>query len=194
MPSDIVMTPGNKAPGRYRKTTLSVALVALIAAGGSALDISRQFLGEKENTRLKAYRDGVGIWTICTGLTTIDGSRVKPSDELTPAQCDRYDREHQAGALKQMERKVSPIVWATLSEPAKAGITSFCITNIGPAKCDTSSFLRLLNAGHRNEACAAITLWIFDQKKDCRKAGSNCQGQPIRRMQEDELCLMEDAP
>jgi lysozyme len=188
---DIKMTPGNRNPGRYRKTTLSLAMVALITAGASAPQLSRQFLGEKENTRLTAYPDGEGIWTICTGLTTIDGIRVKKDDQLTPAQCQFYDEEHQSGALKQMQKKVRPEIWAQLSEPAKTGISSFCITNIGPGKCGGSTFLRMLNSGaSRNDYCAQITNWIRDRGRDCRATGSNCQGQPIRRMQEDELCLI----
>jgi GH24 family phage-related lysozyme (muramidase) len=61
----------------------------------------------------------------------------------------------------------------------------------GAARFAQTSAVRELKAGHRNEGCAAITLWIRDRGRDCRKAGSNCQGQPIRRMQEDELCLVE---
>lgn len=194
MASDVQMTPGNRDPGRYRKSKLSAAVLSLVMAGASAPAIYQQFLGEKENTRLVAYADGENIFTICTGLTRIDGIRVKQGDRLTKEQCAFYDAEHQAGALKRMEQLVRPEVWATVSEPAKAGMASFCITNIGESKCKASSFLRELNAGHRNEACAAITLWIRDRGRDCRKAGSNCQGQPIRRMQEDELCLTGDAP
>lgn len=184
------MTPGDRTPGRYSgKSKLSAAILALVVAGASAPQIYQQFLGEKENTRLVAYPDGEGIWTICTGLTRIDGVKVKQGDRLTKEQCAFHDGEHQAGALKRMEQLVRPEVWATVSEPAKAGMASFCITNIGEGQCKPSTFLRELNAGHRNEACAAITLWIKDRGRDCRKAGSNCQGQPIRRMQEDELCL-----
>jgi lysozyme len=189
----IDMQPGNRDPGRYRKSKLSAAVLALVMAGAGAPAIYQQFLAEKENTRLVAYPDGEGIWTICTGLTRIDGIKVKQGDRLTKEQCAFYDAEHQSGALKRMEQLVNPEVWRTVSEPAKAGMASFCITNIGEVKCKASSFLRELNLGHRNAACAAITLWIFDRKRDCRLAGSNCQGQPIRRMQEDELCLMGDA-
>jgi lysozyme len=71
---DIIMTPGNRAPGRYRKTTLSVALVTLIAAGASSTDILDQFLNEKEGTRLTAYKDGKGLWTVCRGLTHVGAS------------------------------------------------------------------------------------------------------------------------
>lgn len=189
---DIKMTPGDRAPGRYRKTTLSVAITAMILAGASARDLYSQFLDEKEGNRLNSYQDGVGIWTICRGLTRIDGHKVTANMTLTPAQCDFYNAEHLDVALGQMQKLVRPEVWATLSEPAKAGMSSFCVTNIGPAKCKASTFMSLLNSGaSRNGYCAQITNWIRDSGKDCRVTGSNCQGQPIRRMQEDELCLVQ---
>lgn len=188
MPSDVVMTPGNKAPGRYRKTTLSVALVTLISAGASAPTLYNQFLGEKEGTRFVAYQDGVGIWTICKGLTRINGQPVYKGMRLRSDECDKYDAEVQGKSLARLDT----LVHVPLSEPAKAGIASFCLHNIGEGKCKDSTFLRLLNSGpaYRNDACAQITLWIHDQGKDCRKAGSGCTGQPGRRMSEDELCLI----
>jgi lysozyme len=189
MPRDIQMTPGNKDPLRYRKTTLSVAMVALIAAGASAPQLFGQFLDEKEGNRLVSYQDGVGIWTICRGLTRIDGRKVLANMRLTEEQCKFYNEEHSEEAMGEMAKRVKR--WPELSEPAKAGIASFCWTNIGWEKCKASTFMRLLEGGApANEYCAQITNWIRDAGRDCRRAGSNCQGQPIRRMQEDELCLI----
>ncbi len=186
------MTPGDTNPGRYsRTTTLSVIVAALIAIGAPAADIYQQFLHEKEGSRLKAYLDGGSttarrIWTICRGLTRIDGKPVFENMVLTREQCDRYDREEQALGLESMRR----LAKVPLSEPALAGIASFCIHNVGEPACKKSTFLRLLNEGKRNEACAQITLWIKDGGKDCRNPKNNCGGQIIRRPQEDELCLV----
>jgi lysozyme len=188
---DVRLTPGNTAPGRYGKTTLSVAMAALIAAGASFPTLYERFVvHEKEGNRLRAYRDGEGLWTICGGLTRIDGIRVKQGDELTPAQCDFYNKEHASEAEREMAKRMGPR-WETLSTPAKVGIASFCWTNLGWSKCEASTFMRLWRSGApMNDVCAQITRWIFDSGRDCRRAGSNCQGQPVRRMQEDELCLI----
>jgi lysozyme len=193
---DIAMTPGNKRPGRYRKTTLSAGLVALIATGASFPTLYDRFLDEKEGNWLTAYRDGKGIWTICRGLTRIDGIPVKRGDQLTPAQCDFYNREHASEAEREMEKRMGPR-WQTLSTPAKVGIASWCWTNLGWEKCSRqangqpTTFMQLWRSGApANDYCAQITRWIYDAGRDCRKAGSNCQGQPVRRMQEDELCLI----
>lgn len=185
------MTPGNANPNRYAgRSTLSAVVLALIAAGASAPTIYQQFLAEKEGTRLVAYLDSAGIPTICGGLIRIDGMPVKLGMRLTKEQCEHYDSGEQTRGLAAMERLVKPEIWAGMSEASRAGTASFCVHNIGEGKCKTSTFLRELNAGHRNAACAQITLWIRDGGKDCRDPRANCGGQVVRRPQEDELCLM----
>lgn len=192
MASDIQMTPGNRDPGRYRKTTLSVVLVSLIAAGASAPQILQRFAGEKEATRLVAYQDGAHIWTICTGLTVYKGKPVVKNMHLTAEECAAADSEFFARDLAEAQSIIRPEIWARMSEPAKASLGDL-VHNLGKAKARDSSAVRLLNEGKVNEGCAAMTLWIRDRGADCRRVGSNCQGQPIRRMQEDELCLMGSA-
>ena len=184
------MIPGDKTPDRYsRRSTLSAAVLALIMAGAGAPAIYKQFLDEREGSRQVAYLDSANIWTICAGLTRIYGRPVAPSDKLSVAECDRLDSEEQARGLAEMQRLVRPEVWASMSPAARAGTASFCVHNIGAVKCSQSTFLRLLNAGQRNDACAQITLWIRDGGRDCRIRGNGCFGQVERRPQEDELCL-----
>lgn len=180
------MTPGDSNPDRYKgRSTLSKSVAGLVIAGASAGAIYHQFLHEREGERLAAYPDGKHIWTICGGLTRVNGQPVHEGMTLSKAECDRLDEEVQMQGLERM-RKLATV---PLSEPALAGIASFCIHNIGEAQCKTSTFLRLLNAGKRNEACAQITRWIMDGGKDCRVKRNKCGGQVERRPQEDELCL-----
>lgn len=189
------MTPGDKNPNRYRnKTFISVAVAGLIAAGATVHTILDQVLEEKEQTRLVAYQDGKGIWTICKGLTRIFGRPVARNDRLTAGQCKDLDQEEQSRSIAEVRRLVGEEVWASLSEPAKAGLVSWCGINLGLSKCATSTAIRELKAGRRNEACAAITLWIKDNGKDCRDRVNNCAGQVPRRQLEDELCLIGDTP
>lgn len=185
------MIPGDKTLGRYsNRTKLSAAILALVAAGASAPVIYDQFLTEKEGVRYTAYQDGKSIWTICKGLTRIYGRPVTKDDKLTPAECSKLDQAVQQEGLAEMAKLVAPDVWKEMSPAAQAGVASFCWHNIGPTKCKGSTFLRLLNAGDRNEACGEVTRWIRDNNKDCREKASNCGGQVLRRMQEDELCLI----
>lgn len=166
-----------------RATKLSAAMLALIAAGASAPVMMAQFQHEKEGQRLTAYPDGGGVWTICGGITRVDGKPVTRGMTLTAAECERLDKAAQALALAWVDRNVR----VPLTEPQKVGIASFCPWNIGPGKCFPSTFYRKLNAGDRRGACAEIKRWIFDGGRDCRIRSNNCYGQVLRRDQESEL-------
>jgi len=163
-------------------TTLSRKVIALIAAGASAPMIAYQFLSEKEGVRYRAYLDSSGIPTICMGHT----EGVKLGDVATPAQCEQYFSED----VKQAEIIVRQLVKVPMTEPQRAAVISFCAYNIGQGKCQTSTFIRKLNAGDKAGACAEIRRWIFDRGEDCRIRANNCYGQVIRREQEQELCSM----
>lgn len=165
------------------KTKLSAAVLALILGGATADKILDQFLDEKEGVRTIAYQDGRGIWSICRGLTRIEGKPVTQGLKLSYSQCKRYDALERDKAIAWVRRNVT----VPLSEPAIAGIASFCPYNIGPAKCFPSTFYKKLNAGDRKGACAEIKRWIFDGGRDCRIKANNCAGQPVRRGQESEL-------
>lgn len=165
------------------KKSLSAAMLALIAAGASAPALMHQFQKEKEGSSLTAYQDAGGIWTICGGVTRVDGKPVVKGMKLTAAQCDAIDRAEQAKALAWVDKNVH----VPLTNPQKVGIASFCPWNIGPGKCFPSTFYRKLNAGDRKGACAEMKRWIFDGGKDCRIRSNNCFGQVERRDQESEL-------
>lgn len=158
--------------------------MAAIAAGASATAILSVFLEEKEGTALRAYLDGAKVWTICKGHT----SGVRPGQLATPAQCESFFASDVGIAFNAIDT----LVKVPLSEPARAGITSFCAYNIGPRKCGSSTFLRKLNAGNRRGACDEIPKWAFVGGFDCRTPGNKtCAGIPLRREQERELCLMD---
>lgn len=185
------MTPNDRNPNRYKnKTFISVAVAALIAAGAGADLILDQVLTEKEGVHLTAYQDGKGIWTICKGLTRIYGRPVARNDRLTADQCKHLDMEEQARSTAEVRALVGDEVWQTLTPAAQAGLVSWCGINLGLAKCAPSTAIRELRAGRRNEACAAITMWIRDNGQDCRIRSNGCLGQVTRRQLEDELCLI----
>lgn len=168
------------------KTKLSVAVLALVLSGATADKILDQFLDEKEDNRLTAYVDGGGLWSICRGVTFLDGKPVLKGMKLTDAQCKHYNSIERDKALSWVERNVK----VPLTEAQKAGIASFCPYNIGPSKCFTSTFYRKLNAGDQLGACREIRRWIFDRGRDCRLTkgqSDGCFGQVSRRDQESAL-------
>ena len=165
------------------KAKLSAAVLGLVLAGASAPAILDQFLNEKEGSRLVAYQDGVGIWTICRGATQVDGKPVRQGMKLTQAECDQVNAKERDAALAWVDKNIH----IPLTEPQRAGIASFCPYNIGPGKCFPSTFYSRINAGDRKGACEAIRWWIKDGGKDCRVRSNNCFGQIERRDQESAL-------
>lgn len=169
------------------RSRLSAVMLSLIAAGASAPVLMSQFQEEKEGSSLAAYPDAGGVWTICGGVTRVNGKPVVKGMKLTTEQCRDIDRAEQAKALAWVDRNVH----VPLTEPQKVGIASFCPWNIGPGKCLPSTFYRKLNAGDRKGACAEIKRWIFDGGRDCRIRSNDCFGQVERRDQESELTCWE---
>jgi len=165
------------------KAKLSAAMLALIAAGASAPALFDQFISEKEGNALVAVVDPGGIWSLCHGVTVIDGKRVVKGQTATEAQCKKVNAIERDKALAWVDRNIK----VPLTEPQKVGIASFCPYNIGPGKCMPSGFFRKLNAGDRKGACAEIKRWIFDGGRDCRIRSNNCFGQIERRDQESAL-------
>lgn len=165
------------------RAKLSAAVLALILAGAPASVILDQFLQEKEGNTLVAVMDPGGVWSLCRGVTVIDGKRVVKGQKATEAQCKKVNAIERNKALAWVDRNIK----VPLTEPQKAGIASFCPYNIGSGKCLPSGFFRKLNAGDRKGACAEIRRWIFDGGKDCRIRSNNCFGQVSRRDQESAL-------
>ncbi|WGE29418.1 lysozyme [Edwardsiella tarda] len=169
-----------------RKTVrygLSAAMLALIAMGASAPQLLDQFLHEREGSHQTAYRDSGGIWTICQGVTRINGKPVMPGQHLTAEQCRQANAQARDRALAWVDAHIH----VPLTAPQKAGIASFCPYNIGPAKCLPSTFYRKLNAGDRRGACQEVRRWVFDGGRDCHDRENHCYGQVIRRDQESAL-------
>ncbi|PRD13995.1 lysozyme [Pantoea coffeiphila] len=165
---------------------LSAAVLALILAGAPASVILDQFLNEKEGNRLTAYPDGSEHWTICRGVTHVDGKPVAKGQRLSPARCKELNADEERKALEWVDKNIK----VPLTEPQKAGIASFCPYNIGPAKCLPSTFYKRLNAGDRKGACEAIRWWVHDNGRDCRLTkgqADGCYGQVERRDQESAL-------
>lgn len=93
-----------------KKGAVAGALLALAALAGISIedagkvvtDVDRHESGGRQ--RLAAFRDSVGIWTICGGIITWpDGRRVKQGDTATVEQC------HEITAQQILER-AGPLV------------------------------------------------------------------------------------
>jgi len=144
-------------------------LAGAAAAGTIAL------VGAWEGLRLTAYRDIVGVPTVCYGETR----GVRLGDRHTRADCDAMLlvslRRHEAGMRACLERPDRI--------PEKSYIAFVSLTyNIGVGAFCRSTAARRLNAGDLRGACDAAT-WFN------KAGGRRVKGLVNRRAAEHALCL-----
>jgi lysozyme len=171
-----------------KKSLLSAAVLALVAAGASQTSILDQFIKEKESSEryeLKAYQDGARVWTVCDGKT----AGVTASTVMTKKQCDDW-RRTEIGRRLTVAHKVIKV---PMSESAWAGFGSFC-WNIGDAGCSRSTTAKLINEGRHADGCKSMLNWRYitrdGRKVDCSEPNPYCSGLWDRRNGEAELCSL----
>ena len=131
-----------------------------------------------EGLRLKAYDDGVGVWTIGFGTTIYpNGIRVKKGDICTEAQAKAY----MAYDLKKFESTVNSAVTVPLNQNQFDALVSLAY-NIGPSAFSKSTLVKKLNAGDIRGASDQFDVWV-------NAGGKRMQGLVNRRAKEKEVFL-----
>jgi lysozyme len=144
-------------------------LAGTVAAGAIAL------VGTWEGLRLTAYRDIVGVPTVCYGETR----GVRLGNRYRKAECDAM----LLGSLKRHEAGMRKCLRAPDRIPEKSYIAFVSLTyNIGVSAFCRSTAARRLNAGDVRGACEAAT-WFN------KAAGRRVRGLVNRRAAEHDLCL-----
>lgn len=127
-----------------------------------------------EGLRLKAYDDGVGVWTIGYGTTVINGTKVKKGDICTVEQAKSY----MAQDLKQFESAVNQVK-VPLNQNQYDALVSLAY-NIGVSAFLNSTLLKKLNAKDYKGAAAQFDRWN-------RAGGKVMRGLTNRRASEKRL-------
>ena len=131
-----------------------------------------------EGLRLKAYDDGVGVWTIGFGTTVYpNGIRVKKGDTCTEAQAKAY----MVYDLKKFESAVNNAVTVPLNQNQFDALVSLTY-NIGPSAFSKSTLVKKLNAGDIRGAAEQFDVWV-------NAGGKRMQGLVNRRAKEKEVFL-----
>ncbi|PPE74606.1 lysozyme [Solimonas fluminis] len=125
-----------------------------------------------EGLRTAAYRDPVGIPTICYGST----AGVRLGDTATRAQCEALLGRELLAAHDAM----MACVRVPLTPGQRAAFTSFSF-NVGSRAFCRSTLARRLNAGDYAGACAELGRWVHAR-------GVRLPGLERRRAAERELC------
>ena len=131
-----------------------------------------------EGLRLKAYDDGVGVWTIGFGTTKYpNGIRVKKGDTCTLDQAKTYMQND----LKSFEQTVNNTVKVPLNQNQFDALVSLAY-NIGSTAFKNSTLVKRLNEGNYNAAANQFDLWV-------NAGGKRMQGLVNRRAAERTLFL-----
>lgn len=152
-------------PNKRKATALALAVAIAIPA---------------EGLRQTAYRDPVGILTVCYGTT---GKDVTPGKLYTLDQCKALLNRDMLDAIDQVDACVPGLPAKTLAAFADA------VYNLGPALvCDTSrsTAARLLKAGDVRGACNQLPRW---DKANVSGFMVALPGLTKRRAKEQALCL-----
>ena len=131
-----------------------------------------------EGLRLKAYDDGVGVWTIGFGTTKYpNGIRVKKGDTCTLDQAKAYMQND----LKSFEQTVNNTVKVPLNQNQFDALVSLAY-NIGSTAFKNSTLVRQLNEGNYKTAANQFKVWV-------NAGGKRMQGLVNRRVAERTLFL-----
>lgn len=152
-----------KGPSRAKKVGIA-GLAATVA-----------FVGGWEGLRLVAYRDSVGVPTICYGET----QGVAMGDTATKAECNAMFRERLAEFEAGIRACVAP--WSDLPVKTRIALVSWAY-NVGVGGACRSTAVRRFNAGDYRAGCDAVTWWD-------KAGGRTLPGLVNRRTAEHELCV-----
>lgn len=164
-----------------------VALAVIFAAPSKAaeateaqtLQIAVPFIAREEGKRNVAYRDAVGIPTICYGsIRGVQMGMVKTDAECLALLWAEV-AEHRAG----LHRFFSATTIAARLPPTRDAAYTSIAFNCGPVTIGKSTATKRLNAGDVAGGCQALT-W-FD-----KAGGRVLRGLFERRKREKTLCLL----
>lgn len=155
-----------------------------IAKKAAAVALAMSIAAPAEGLRQWAYRDPVGILTVCYGSTNnVQQGRFYPLDE-----CKHLLSKEMTEAVEVVDRCVPNLPTHQLAAWGDA------VFNIGPKiVCDPekSTAARLLKRGLLTEACNELPKW-----DKARIAGElvSLPGLTKRRAKEQHLCLTGELP
>lgn len=157
---------------------LNTVVDELQPTGMKTSQVGIDLISSFEDTKLKAYDDGVGVWTIGTGTTVYpNGVKVKKGDTCTLEQAKSYF----AHDLKKFEKTVNELVVVPISQNQFDALVSLTY-NIGSGAFTKSTLLRKLNAKDYQGAADQFLVWI-------RGGGKVLKGLERRRAAERALFI-----
>lgn len=145
----------------------------IIGSAAGALSIATAVVSYYEGYRPDAYRDPIGIPTICYGHT----ATATLGQTLTQAECETLLASDLGIAFAAIDKHTTP----ELAPQTRAALASF-VYNVGETQFARSTLLRKLNRGDVRGACHELSRWVY-------AGGRKLAGLVKRRATELDLCL-----
>lgn len=157
----------------------AVPVASGLASNAEFLAVAVPFVGKWEGLRLAAYRDIVGVWTVCYGET----KGVRPGDRYTKAECDAMLARELISYRSRLHRYFGPETLASRLHVHRDTAYTSLAYNVGVGGAGKSTATRRLNAGDIAGGCRAIQWW--------NKAGGRVvRGLALRRGGDYGLCMI----
>lgn len=156
--------------------TPSLRKKLVAAVGSGAIAIATIMLSGPEGLegrKYVAYRDVVGVATVCDGHT---GSDIVWGKTYSDAECDALTRND----LQRIASQVDPHIKVPTTEMQRAAVYSFAY-NVGANATINSTLLKRLNARDYAGACDQLRRWTY-------AGGKQWKGLVTRREIEREVC------
>jgi lysozyme len=153
-------------------------MASRLKKGGAVAAMAIALVGGFEGLRTVAYRDVVGVPTVCYGET----AGVRMGDRYTPAQC----KAMLATSLEAYAAGIDRCVTAPMTDERFVALVSFAY-NVGVGSACSSTAVRLINAGQTRAGCDQLLRWN-------KAAGIVFPGLTRRREAERALCLVGVSP
>jgi lysozyme len=132
------------------------------------------FVAHWEGTEYVPYRDVVGVWTVCEGIT---GKHVIPGKTYTRKDCDAL----LSGELEKHGRGLLECVKVPMPQHRYEALASWTF-NVGVGAACGSTLVRRLNSGESQiPVCNELLRWN-------RAGGKEVRGLTNRRQAEFNLC------
>ena len=158
---------------------LNKVVEKLSPTGMTTSNVGIDLISSFESTRLKAYDDGVGVWTIGTGTTVYpNGVKVKKGDTCTLEQAKTYFKHD----LVKFEKTVNGSVTVPLNQNQFDALVSLTY-NIGSGAFKSSTLLKLLNKGDYQGAADQFLAW--------KKAGGKVLPGLVRRREAERTLFLK---
>lgn len=150
-------------------------MIGIIATG-----LLMTMVPDFEGTKMKAYKDVAGVWTICTG----DTENVRPGMVETKEGCQKR-------LVAQLEKRAPEVLACTPTIKDNPYIVASAVSlsyNIGvPAYCKSTAAKRF-NTGDFKGGCEAFLPW---DKARVKGVLQPVKGLTIRRHKERDICLTQ---